>query len=559
MRYAHITTLGITALLVAASAGAGTLAGRVTAGDGKPVAGAMVTLADDTRGIAESVYTDADGSYTLTTRRIDGTLRLRVREPYCRDATGAVTLDGDARVVRDVALERMVDAKEISDSLPAAFHFGQIKFEQDGHFTRDQFQRDCLSCHQLGNEFTRAPRPAEAWAFTVQRMHGYLGNKDMEAIAHRAGMLATAFDGQPLTVRPEFPFQAATAIAHVTQYRLDKAVLPHDAEVSPNDGRVYIADQFGDQMIVTDRATGESRYVPVNIEGMNAGGRFAKLGIDALGEAASKLYRGPHSLALGPDGRWYTTDTFATHIGAFNPKTMAWEPSYEIPGGLYPHTIRFDPKGRVWFTLAFSDQLGRLDPVSGKFAVINVPKRAPTGLAGGTMPYGIDVNPVDGSIWYARLFGDVIGRVDPETLEIAEFDSPVRGPRRMRFGRDGTLWISGYSDGVVAAMHTDGTQTPKSEVFRMPEFAPGYRPAAYALAVSPHNGDVWVAETMTDRLYRFEPASARWSAYPMPLRGTYTREVSFAASGEVCTSNNPFPAAALEGGHAELVCIDPGR
>ena len=31
-------------------------------------------------------------------------------------------------------------------------------------------------------------------------------------------------------------------------------------------------------------------------------------------------------------------------------------------------------------------------------------------------PYGIDVNPKDGSIWYAKLYASKIGRIDPKTL-----------------------------------------------------------------------------------------------------------------------------------------------
>jgi hypothetical protein len=43
----------------------------------------------------------------------------------------------------------------------------------------------------------------------------------------------------------------------------------------------------------------------------------------------------------------------------------------------------------------------------------------------------------------------------------------------------------------------------------------------------------------------------------MPLTGTYTRDMTFTKEGKVCTSNNPFPPMALEGGTLELICIDP--
>jgi len=550
--------------LAGAAAQAGTLSGVVRGDDGKPIVGAMVSLSDAQRGVSESVYTNASGRYLLKARRISGHLGLRVRQPYFRDLQGEVELGAAQSLARDLDLLAMTDPTEISDSLPAAYHFGRIAFQDGTTFERGRFQRDCLTCHQVGNALTRVPRSAEGWESSIERMHRYLGNFDVGLRARRASLLADAFNGEPTTVRPVFPFDSEAAKARVTQYRLDQAVLPHDAEISPADGLVYTADQFGDQLIVTDLATGVSRYFPVTQDGMIPGGKFTRLGLPALGDAASRLYRGPHSLALGHDGRWYTTDTFATQIGVFNPATMSWEQSYDIPDGknlpsLYPHTIRVDRHGKVWFTLAFSEQVGRLDPVTRKVDVIDLPPAKSLGVAAGTVPYGIDIDPQDGSIWYARLWADKIGRVDPATLQVTEFDSPVNGPRRLRFDRRGTLWLTGYSNGEIAEIRTGGAGGFTSKVHQMPEFAPGHRPAAYALAVDPKTLHVWVNETMTDRLYRFDPRRGKWTAYALPLRGTYTREISFTASGEVCTSNNPFPVAALEGGLAELICIDPGR
>jgi hypothetical protein len=35
--------------------------------------------------------------------------------------------------------------------------------------------------------------------------------------------------------------------------------------------------------------------------------------------------------------------------------------------------------------------------------------------------------------------------------------------------------------------------------------------------------------------------------------------MSFTQDGRACTSNNPLPQAALEGGVMELICIEEGR
>ena len=177
----------------------------------------------------------------------------------------------------------------------------------------------------------------------------------------------------------------------------------------------------------------------------------------------------------------------------------------------------------------------------------------PGGISGGTQPYGIDINPIDDSMWYGRLFGDKIGRVDPETLEITEYDSPVRGPRRMRFDNEGILWVTGYSEGQLARIDVDGF---KSQVYEMPEFAEGFRPAPYALGIHPDTQDIWLNENMTDRIYRFIPGEERFIVYPVPLAGTYTRDMTFTNDGRVCVSNNPIPPPALEGGILEIICID---
>jgi len=531
---------------------AGDMHGIVHDAKGVPIAGAIVSVADDRRGVTENVYSDSEGHFRLPTA-LTGDLSVRVRKFYFDDLRTQVHLTKNASIEEDFAMVRTVSDSDISDNLPAAYHFGQIAFEPGTHFSKDQFQRDCLSCHQLGNAFTRWTKTPAQWETIIQRMHAYLGNFDAKLREHRAALLAKAFDGTPVTVRPVFPFDPLITRAKLIEYRLDKGLVPHDAEAGPKDDLIYTADQEAEFMAVTNLKTGVTNYYPAPHDGMNLGGKFARKGLTPL----LNVYRGPHSLAIGPDGRWYTTDTIATQIGVFNSKTRRWEKSYDIPGEtLYPHTIRVDSKGIVWFTIIVTDQVGRLDPKTGDVKVIALPNGLSKSISPNDAPYGIDVDPKDGTVWYAKLYADRIGRIDPVTLKVSEWDAPVKGPRRMRFDRDGNLWVTGYSEGQIARI-TPNADGFSSTVIDMPEYAPGYRPAPYALGVHPKTQEIWVNDAMTDHLYRYIPKQNRWVAYPMPLRGTYTREVTFTREGEVCTSNNPIPIAALEGGVAELICLDP--
>lgn len=549
----------LAAALLALPAAAGTITGTVTDQDGEALHGAQVRVTDEASGVSEAVFTNRQGRYELVTR-LQGNLAVRARLPYYRDARSTVEIGGNVHVQEDLALQPMTDPVEISNSLPAAYHFGGLPFEtgEDKDFNRWQFQRDCVSCHSLGDPLTRVTRSAEAWAVTIERMHRMVGNFDAELRDRRAVILAAGFDGKPLTVRPEFPVDTALEKAKIYEYGLSKAFVPHDAIIHPN-GLIYTVDQALDHIVITDPATGESRYVPqTDGRAMEYRQGFTTADQEVLGEFNPGSRHGPHSLDLATDGKYYVTNTASRSIGVFNPETETWEPSFVIPeetGAVYPHTIRADRTGHLWFTLAGSEHVGRLNPDTGKFDIVPLPHAVSGGVSRGTQPYGVDINPVDDTMWYGRLFGDRIGRVDPRTLEVTEYESPVRGPRRMRFDSNGILWVTGFSAGQLARI--DVKNGFESKVYDMPEFAPGYRPTPYALGVHPESQDIWVNEVMTDRIYRFIPAEERWVAYPVPLAGTYSRDMTFGADGKVCLSNNPIPPPVLEGGVLEILCIDP--
>ena len=549
--FARVGLLLLVTFCIPQTVSATVIQGHVVDNEDAPLPGVLIRVTDHQTGISESVYSRGDGSFKLETA-MHGEVEIRSRTPYFRDRNISISLNGDTSNVVDITMSKMTDAQEISDSLPAAYHFGNLPFEEgeDSFFTKYQFQRDCLTCHQMGNPLTRVARSPRDWVGVIIRMHAMLGNFDAELRDRRSELLSDGFDGEALAVRPEFPLSEDLERAKIYEYRMERGIVPHDAIYNASDGMLYTVDQAADHMAITDLNTGQTKYVSQSGEGM-VHHVFGSVG----GELAVFNGRnGPHSLDMGPDGKYYVTNTSTNSIGVFNPETHEWEPSFVIGrGAIYPHTIRFDLNGKAWFTLAGSESVGSLDPDTGETQVIRLPRARPDGMSGGTTPYGIDTDPITGMVWYTRLFGDRIGKVDPATNEVTEFESPIRGPRRMRFDSAGTLWVTGYSEGMLAKIDP---ATFESTVYPMPEFAAGYRPAPYALGVHPETQDIWVNENMTDRMYRFIPDEERWVVYPIPLSGTYTRDMTFTDDGKACTSNNPVPPAALEGGVLQIICID---
>ena len=88
---------------------------------------------------------------------------------------------------------------------------------------------------------------------------------------------------------------------------------------------------------------------------------------------------------------------------------------------------------------------------------------------------------------YARLVVDLIGYVDPKRLLVTEHDSPVKGPRRLRFDAAGNMWLTGYHNGEIARVNTE---TMESRVYPLPEPAPGYSPAPNVLGVHPTTREI---------------------------------------------------------------------
>lgn len=543
---------GVAALSAASIAHAGTLSGTVVDDAGNAIAGAIVSLADK-RGISEFVYSNARGEFSLTTP-LNGSLEFWIRKRYHLDSKQEINLPATERKAIKVTLAALRDPAALSAEHPTLSHFSRIAFDPDEKalFSRPNFARDCLSCHALGEIKTRQKRTAEEWLPVVQRMHAYLGNGDPAAAKSRAEMLARAFDGNIATSKPAIPVDPALFSAKVYRWRLDDALVPHDPAVHSGNNRIYTVDMMGGKVLETDLKTGVTTSHIEPADGMPGGGVFTKIGMPA--PYGMTVPRAPHSLAEGVDGKFYLTDLVGNSIAVFDPKTKQFA-HHDIPmeaKALYPHTIRTAKDGKLWFTIAFSNQVGRFDPATKEMKILPMPFSQPLSIIGGPSPYGIDIHPRDGGVWYASLSSDKIVRVDPQTFAVKEFDSPVRGPRRQRFDAQGNLWVTGFSEGAIARIDVDSW---KVRIFRLPVFAPGEVPSPYALAVHPKTGDIWINDTTLDLVWRFLPKEERFIAYPLPLKGTYTREFTFPKEGWACTTNNSLNML-IEGGLPELICID---
>jgi virginiamycin B lyase len=575
--------MALAAVLAATVANAATLTGTVADAAGQPLAGARVTVSDETGDRKETVYSAKDGSYAIHTA-FTGRLMVRARSHRLQDESREA-LCPDERLRRiDFRLGPFADASALSASLSASAHATTLRFADTADHTT--FVSQCNYCHQIGNALTRVPREESAWAATVARMEGYLAlltSRQAKTIAHT---LHEGFNGAPVPAMQRYDVSDEVARAKVYEWHVgDGMTFVHDADVGA-DGRLYGTDEGHDVLWVLDRGTGKiDAYSQPEVD-LPVGGYFSGLALP-LGVFTGK--HGPHSLAQGADGRFWITNALSSLLMSFDPATRQFK-SYPIgEPALYLHTVRIDANGIVWFTAAVSNKVGRFDPQTETFTMIQLPHDGfwrrltetlmPTAMKIGArwprrnvplmlsahrfarvgrnvfnLPYGIDVNPRDGSIWYAKLYANKIGRIDPRTLEISEFDTPMGGPRRPRFDRDGVLWIPAFDD---SGLMSYDTRTGKFETFKLPLLAANEYEVPYAVNVHPHTGEVWITANLSDRVLRFYPKTRQFIAYPMPTRVTVMRDLVFTTEGHVCSSSSNLPAYGIEDGRAAFICIDP--
>jgi streptogramin lyase len=535
---------------------AASMIGTIRNASGEPLPVAMVSLFRSDNHYLETVYATHTGQYHLETG-LHGELTLRVRSPGYADKLTTLKLDNDDVVKNDIRLDLLNSDKEISDSLTGSSQFSRVRLGDKK--SQLLFQNDCISCHQLGNAYTRQPRGKEAWAHTIDRMLGFWTFKSGEnpALVNKyAELLATAFDGTLVVKQERHEYDPVHAQTMIKEWKYPQALVAHDAVQHSGDGFFYTMDQGNDNVYITDPKTNITETFTLPANGMPVGGRLG----GKIGNTSSSSFtarHAPHSLQEAKNGKFYMTDSFANQIGVFDPKTRSLK-GYDVKDGAsYPHTIRIDAKGVVWFSIANSNQVGRFDPATEDMRVINLPATSNRENFPGYLAYGIDVHPGDGSIWYSRLGAHKIGRIDPDTMEVQEFDPPFVGPRRLRFAADGTLWIPAFAEGAIARLNTD---TMEYKMYEIPRLTSDGVEGPYALAVHPATDDVWITANMSDRMFQFIPAEERFIAYPLPTRGHYQRDIFFSKQGWVCGPSSPLPAGpTVEGGMQALICIVNSR
>jgi len=229
---------------------------------------------------------------------------------------------------------------------------------------------------------------------------------------------------------------------------------------------------------------------------------------------------GPHGLVADAKGNIWFTENYAGKIGRLDPKSSLVA-EYDAPTAKDPHSITFGPDGALWFTAQDSNLIGRVDVATGKITEFSVPTQ-------NAHPYGI-VSADDGALWFCELTGRKLGRVEPKTGVITEFapqDSNVQ-PRRL-VALKGAIYFTDFGGGRL------GRLTLADKKFQLWSSPSGVDSEPYGIAVD-STGKIWYEESAekANKLIRIDPATLKFTIYPMPAKNSSVRNITRDARGRL--------------------------
>jgi streptogramin lyase len=244
----------------------------------------------------------------------------------------------------------------------------------------------------------------------------------------------------------------------------------------------------------------------------------------------------PHTIRVDAKDRVWFTVALSNQVAMFDRSTKRFT-MYDLPTRGLREWLNVRLIGVIFKLMSWGVPLANWLPVD----------RAATGTP---LPYGIDIAP-DGKVWFTRLHTDEIGSIDPGTGKVTMVATPFKGPRRLRADAQGKLWITAFPESAIVRFDPANSQFTRFDLPLRPQG--GDTP--YALNVDRSRGIVWVNGNQSDSLYTFDIASEKWQQIPMPRRVTFTRDVEFDPSGNAYTAIAHFPGWHVEDGQSTLIRV----
>ncbi|HLH87947.1 MAG TPA: hypothetical protein VKX28_05765 [Xanthobacteraceae bacterium] len=358
----------------------------------------------------------------------------------------------------------------------------------------------CNTCHPATR--VKAGYTPEGWDDIVHMMQNFgapVGDKEWPIVK---AYLTKNFPEKP---RPPAKVIPGPAQATIREWPLPKpGERPHDP-ARASDGGIWWSGQLANLIGHLDPKTGQVKEYPIE-----------------------RPMTAPHGLVEDKQGNVWFTGNFAGLIGKLDPKTgKVTEYPLPDPRARDPHTLIFDHRGILWFSVQQGNFVGRLDPKTGAIKLVQPP-------TANARPYGLAVD--SKNVVYFVEFGANKVATIADDMKIKEWTLPDAGarPRRIAIDADDNIWYTDFARGFL------GRLDPKTGKVTEWQSPAGPKSEPYGIAYT--HGALWYCESYAkpNTIVRFDPKTEKFQTWEIPgrLGGDIVRNMDVAQDGNVLIANS---------------------
>ncbi|MEX2962940.1 cytochrome C [Microbulbifer sp. TYP-18] len=180
--------------------------------------------------------------------------------------------------------------------------------------------------------------------------------------------------------------------------------------------------------------------------------------------------------------------------------------------------------GTIWWVGQWGNILGRLNPETGEMKEYKLPA--------GAKPHTVTLD-AEGRPWYTGNKNATVGYVEPDTGKVVEFPMPdpsAKDPHSAIFDSNGKLWFTLQHSNQVGRLDP---KSGKIDLVVLPR--PNSRP--YGIKIAP-DGTVWVACNGQNCLIALDPNTMSIEEVQLPDPATRTRRLAVDQEGQVWFVNS---------------------
>lgn len=188
----------------------------------------------------------------------------------------------------------------------------------------------------------------------------------------------------------------------------------------------------------------------------------------------------------------------STTTGSIN---SPYATEYKLLNGTWPSGIMVDGKGNVWTVGSQSHALVKIDPAAG--TVKSYPL-ANAGAGSIGLVWAMVEAKEDGSIWFSGFGGkNLLWRFDPDLEKFEEVESLSASPIQMKVDKNGNIWYTTLSRGVIGAVVQKQEGSQKYDVKELDLGKDAFPSGLYL-----QNQTLWITESVDGKIALFHIAPA---------------------------------------------------